>query len=140
MRSEHGFSLLETLIAMSLMLVVTASIFSLMNPAQGSFSAEPEISDMQQRLRVGADTLYKDLVMAGNGVSQGALNGSLMFFFAPVMPFRQGSTQDDPPGTFRTDTLTMMYVPPTFAQTTMDPHRPSLTSSEIACLPWPACP
>jgi Prokaryotic N-terminal methylation motif len=140
MQREHGFSLLETLIAMSLMLVVTAGIFSLMNPAQGNFSAEPEISDMQQRLRVGADTLYKDLVMAGNGVYQGGLNGSLMFFFAPVMPFRQGSTQDDPPGTFRTDTITLMYVPPTFAQTTMDPHGPSLNSSEIAVMPEPGCP
>jgi prepilin-type N-terminal cleavage/methylation domain-containing protein len=140
MRREHGFSLLETLIAMSLMLIVTASIFSLMNPAQGNFSAEPEISDMQQRLRVGADTLYKDLVMAGNGVYQGGMNGSLMFFFAPVMPFRQGSTQDDPPGTFRTDTITLMYVPPTFAQTTMDPHGPSLNSSEIAVMPEPGCP
>src|SRR5438105_11434702 len=140
MRREHGFSLLEVLIAMSLMLVVTASIFSLMNPSQGTFAAQPEVSDMQQRLRVGADTLYKDLVMAGNGAYQGALNGSLLFFFAPVMPFRQGTVNDDPPGTFKTDTITLMYVPPTFAQTSLSTQGPSLNSSEVGVNPEPGCP
>ena len=140
MQREHGFSLIETLIAMSLMLVVTAGIFSLMNPAQGNFSAEPEIADMQQRLRVGADALYKDLVMAGNGVYQGAMHGSLLYFFAPVMPFRQGSLNDDPPGTFRTDVITMMYVPPTFAQTSLATHGPSLNSAEIGVNAEPGCP
>jgi len=140
MRSEHGFSLLETLIAMSLMLVVTASIFSLMNPAQGNFSAEPEISDMQQRLRVGADSLYKDLVMAGNGAYQGGYPGSLLYFFAPVMPFRQGTVNDDPPGTFRTDTITLVYVPPTFVQTTLATHGPSQGSAEVGVNPEYGCP
>ena len=140
MRREHGFSLLETLIAMSLMLVVTASVFSLMNPAQGSFSAQPEVSDMQQRLRVGADALYKDLVMAGNGANQGSMSGSLVYMFAPVMPFRQGSVNDDPPGTFKTDTVTLMYVPPTFAQTSLSTQGPSLNSSEVGVNPEPGCP
>src|SRR3954471_19830854 len=105
MRREHGFSLLEVLVAMTVMLTVTGAVFSLMNPAQGSFAVEPEVSDMQQRLRVGADTLYKDLVMAGNGAYQGSMSGSLMYMFAPVMPFRQGSLNDDPPGTFKSDTI-----------------------------------
>ena len=125
---------------MSLMLVVTAGIFSLMNPAQGNFSAEPEISDMQQRLRVGADQLYKDLVMAGNGAYQGSLHGSLLYFFTPVMPFRQGTVSDDPPGTFKTDTITLMYVPPTYAQTSLATHGPSLNSAEIGVNQEPGCP
>jgi len=125
---------------MSLMLVVTASIFSLMNPAQGNFSAEPEISDMQQRLRVGADTLYKDLVMAGNGAYQGGYPGSLLFFFAPVMPFRQGTVNDDPPGTFKTDTITLVYVPPTFVQTTLSTQGPAQVSAEIGVNAESGCP
>ena len=36
---------------------------------------------------------------------------ALSYFFAPVMPFRQGRLQDDPPGTFRTDAITLMYGP-----------------------------
>ena len=64
---EQGFSLLEMTVAMGLMLVVTGSVFALLNPAQGNFVAEPEVADMQQRTRVAADTLYKDLVMVGSG-------------------------------------------------------------------------
>ena len=97
MRRDHGFSLIEVLIAMTVMLSVTAAVFSLMNPAQGSFATQPEVSDMQQRLRVGTDTLYKDLVMTGNGAYQGALSGSLLYAFTPVIPFRQGTLNDDPP-------------------------------------------
>jgi prepilin-type N-terminal cleavage/methylation domain-containing protein len=140
MRREHGFSMLEMLIAMSIMLVVTGSIFSMMNPTQGSFAAQPEVSDMQQRLRVGADALYKDLVMAGNGAYQGSYSGSLLYMFAPVMPFRQGTVNDDPPGTFKTDTITLVYIPPTFAQTSLASKSPSLNSVEIGVNKEPGCP
>ena len=64
---EHGFSLIEMTVAMAVMLVVTGSIFALLNPGQGNFVAEPEVADMQQRTRLAADTLYKDLVMVGSG-------------------------------------------------------------------------
>jgi prepilin-type N-terminal cleavage/methylation domain-containing protein len=142
MRREHGFSLLELTVAMAIMLSVTASIFALMNPSSGTFQAQPEVSDMQQRLRVGADTLYKDLVMAGAGAYQGSSSGSMIFFFAPVMPFRQGTLNDDPPGTFRDDIVTIMYVPPTTAQTSLKrKNGNSLTnSSEIFVNPEPGCP
>jgi Tfp pilus assembly protein PilW len=119
MRRESGFSLLEMTMAMGLMLVVTASVFSLMNPAQGSFSTEPEVADMQQRLRVAQDTLYKDLVMAGAGAYLGKQTGSLNYFFAPVLPFRQGAVGDAPIGSYTTDTITIFYVPSTTAQTTL---------------------
>lgn len=149
MRHEHGFSLLELTIAVGLMLTVTGSIFSLMNPAQGAFSAQPEVSDMQQRLRVGTDTLYKDLVMAGGGAYQGSMGGSLGNYFAPILPRRVGSTNEDAPTVFKTDTITLIYVPPTIAQTTLAEHGPSLNSSEIGvnsnvstppAPPAPGCP
>jgi len=118
-RRQDGFSLLEAVIATGLMLMVTASVFQMMNPAQGSFAAEPEIADMQQRLRVGADTLSKDLVMAGAGAYLGTQVGSLGYYFAPVLPFRQGAVSDDAAGTFATDRITLIYVPSTTAQTTL---------------------
>ena len=61
---DGGFSLIEVVVATSLMLLVTAGLFDIMNPAQGTYTAELEIADMQQRLRVGADTLSKALLMA----------------------------------------------------------------------------
>src|SRR5712691_2547823 len=119
LRREDGFSLLEIVIATALMLLVTAGVFSMMDPAHGSFATEPEVADLQQRLRVAADTLSKDLIVAGAGAYLGTNVGSLSAFFAPVLPFRQGATSDDPPGTFAADRITLIYVPSTASQTTL---------------------
>jgi Tfp pilus assembly protein PilW len=120
LRKHHGFSVLELVIAMGVLVGITATMFSLMNPAQDTFSAQPEVSDMQQRLRVAQDTLYKELVMAGAGAYLGKQStGSLVSFFAPVLPYRQGAVGDDGIGKFKTDTLTVLHVPSTTAQTTI---------------------
>jgi hypothetical protein len=116
---EGGFSLLEIVIATGLMLIVTASVFSMMHPAQGAFSTELEAADLQQRLRVAADTLTKDLMMAGAGAYSGLRRGSLSYVFPPVLPFRRGTANDDPAGTFAVDRITVIYVPTTAAQTTL---------------------
>jgi hypothetical protein len=50
---------------------------------------ESESADMHQRLRVATDALMKDLVAASG-----------------VRPYRWGGTSSDPPGTFKTDTIT----------------------------------
>jgi hypothetical protein len=106
MSRESGFSLLELMMAMAIMMTVIGSVFSLLNPAQGAFAMEPEAADLQQRLRVAADTLYKDLIMAGAGPYLGEPNGSLLYFFPPVQPSGQ-------------DRITLIYVPATLAQTTL---------------------
>ena len=87
-RSEAGYSLIELLVASAVMLVVTGAIFGLMNPSQGMSQAAPEVSDMQQRMRVSTDALFRELVMAGAGTYQGNVTGSLINFFAPILPRR----------------------------------------------------
>ncbi len=116
---DRGFSLLEIVIAMGLMLIVTAGVFSMMHPAQGAFSTELEAAELQQRLRVAADTLTKDLMIAGAGAYSGSQAGSLSYFFQPVMPFRRGTANDDAAGTFAGDRITVIYIPTTGAQTTL---------------------
>jgi len=140
MRDESGFSLLEVLVSTSIMLVVTAGIFGVLNPSNGAYSQEPEVADMQQRVRVGSDTVYKDLVMAGAGAYNGSLSGSLAYFFAPILPYRNGSANDDPPGTFKANTITLMYVPTTTSQTTLSGNGPSQGSSEVKVNREPGCP
>jgi len=115
-RGEGGFTLTEMMISVTIMLTVTAAVFQLLNPAQGTFQAQPEVADIQQRMRVAVDSLAKDIVMAGAGSYLGAQNGALTNYFAPVMPyyFKDDTAVSD----YYDDTaITILYVPPTPAQT-----------------------
>lgn len=150
-RAEAGFSIVEMLIATVIMMVVTAATFGLMNPAQGMFAAQPEVSDMQQRLRIAVETLKKDLLMAGAGTYSGNNKlGSLGQYVATILPDREGNDTPDPPGTFKctttycsslaaSDAITIMYVPPTSAQTTLRDPMP-LNSAELKVNAQPGCP
>jgi hypothetical protein len=74
---------------------------------------------MQQRVRVGVDTIQRDLIMAGAGTYMGSAAGALTNFFAPVMPFRIGEIDSDQSKGvyYRNDAISVMYVPPSPAQT-----------------------
>ncbi len=128
-----GFTIIEMMIATFVMVAVTGAVFTVMNPAQGMYQAQPELSDMQQRMRVGVDALTKDIMMAGAGVYMGSSSGTLSNYFAPLMPYRVGDVQDDPAaGVFyRADTISMMYVPPTNAQTGVNKAMGNGNSQEI---------
>jgi len=150
-RGEAGFSIVEMLIATAIMMVVTAATFGLMNPAHGMFAAQPEVSDMQQRLRIAADTLKKDLLMAGAGTYSGNNKlGSLGQYVATILPDREGNITPDAPGTYKcttafcsslggSDTITIMYVPPTSAQTTLRDNMPQ-SSAELKVNQQAGCP
>ena len=140
-RSSAGFTILEMLIATAVMMVVVGGVFALLNPAQGVAQAQPEVADMQQRLRVGLDTLYRDLVMAGAGTYQGAASGSLLNVMAPVMPFRSGDEGSDVAAgiPFREDTISLVYVPSTPAQTTVRADMPR-NAAELKVNAVPGCP
>jgi len=138
---ERGYSLVEMLVATAVTLVITGAIFGLVNPSQGISRAQPEASDVQQRMRVAVETLYKDLVMAGAGPYQGATSGSLTNFFAPVLPYRVGRVNSDPANNvfYRPDAITLVYVPNTSSQTTIRDPMPN-ESAEIKVNAQPNCP
>jgi pilin/secretion family protein with methylation motif len=142
-RNERGFSLTEVLISTCIMLVVTSAIFSLTNPAQGSAQVQPEVSDLQQRMRIGSEVLFKELVMAGAGPYQGAVTGSLINFFAPILPRRTGSQSPDPAqgaGSFRSDAITLSYVPNTASQSAIWPDPMPNVSAELKLRAQSNCP
>jgi len=114
-----GFSLIELLIATALTTAVLAGVFAMLHPARGAFQSAVEVADMQQRLRVAVDTLTRDLAMAGSGAYAAGRIGPLVHVLAPVLPFRWGQSGADPVGTVRTDTITLISVPSTAAQTTL---------------------
>jgi type II secretory pathway pseudopilin PulG len=138
LRSERGYTLVEMLVSTAIMVGVTGAIFSLMNPAQGSAQAQPEVADQQQRMRVAQETLFKELMMAGAGPYMGTQNGSLLNFFAPILP-RRGGASPDARNIFRADAITLTYIPNTSSQTTIrDPMPPQAVPIKVEA--QPGCP
>jgi hypothetical protein len=116
---EAGFTLVEALVATAIIVSVTAAVLSTLDPARGISRTQPELADMQQRFRIGIDALTRDLVNAGAGAYSGAGAGSLVGFFAPILPFRRGldSALDGGVGVVTRDAITILYVPSTASQT-----------------------
>lgn len=140
-RKDAGFTLVEMLIAMAVMLLILAGVFQAFNPAQGSFRTQPEVADLQQRLRVGNERLYNGMVVAGAGIYSGQALGTLGQFFAPVLPYLVGSLHNDPAAGvyFRTDAITIFHVPTTASQCTIRDRMPQ-PSSEVKVNAEPGCP
>jgi prepilin-type N-terminal cleavage/methylation domain-containing protein len=97
----RGFSLVELIVSMAIMLVVTSGMFVLVHSARAVFELDLERADMQQRGRVSMDALFRDLVMAGGGRQ-----------VPSVAPFRRGNTNPDSPGSVFADRMSVRYVPP----------------------------
>src|SRR5687768_10346230 len=105
------------LVSSAIMLVITGAIFGLVSPSQGTGQAQPEQSDLQQRMRIGGDILFKELIMAGAGPYFGDRTGSLLNFFAPVMPRRTGRTNGQARNVVEDHVITLAYVPNSYSQT-----------------------
>ena len=138
---ESGFTIVETLIASAITLTLVGAVLALLSPAEGTFRAQPEVSDMQQRVRVSAEALMADLLVAGAGIDVGTASGPLIRYFAPVLPYRIGDLSAGPAAGvyFRQDAITLTWVPPTMAQTTL---REAITADarQITVNTQPNCP
>jgi len=139
MRKEDGFTLIEMLLATTITVVIVGGIFAVTNPAQSVFAAQPELTDMHQRLRIAVDELQKDLLMSGNGGYAGASRGSLFRYLAPLLPYRIGDVSPDAPGSYHRDRLTVMYVPETAAQTRIGSPIDQ-TLAVVNIIQGPGCP
>lgn len=69
--NQNGFSLVELLIAMSILAVITAAIFSLYNNQYRVTHIESDVVDVQQNLKTALDSFTRDARMAGFMVTGG---------------------------------------------------------------------
>jgi type II secretory pathway pseudopilin PulG len=67
--SEQGFSLVEVLIAIVVMMVVTGAIFGLMRDSMKTSHAALEMTDAQESARTGHEYITRDLVNTGDGLN-----------------------------------------------------------------------
>lgn len=121
-RGSLGFTLAEMLVAMALTLTVVSAVVALAAQTDRLARAQPRVMDAQQRARVVAEALGRDLRLAGAGIDRGSmagLTGPLHHAFAAVWPRRVGRLRADSAATARADVLTLLYVPDTIVQTSL---------------------
>ena len=109
--NDRGFSLVELLVALTIVLVVFASVCDILSPAHATALVQAEMQDMQQRARVLTDRMTRDLRLAGAGLGSGTRRGSLEQHFAPVLPALCCGPSADPAGSAFRDRLTAVYEP-----------------------------
>src|SRR5262249_28567137 len=88
---DDGFSIVELTVALALTLTVAAAVGAMAGSSRDAFAAQPERTDLQQRLRVGVDALVRDLTGAGAGSPVGGVRGPLVDALPPVVPRRLGA-------------------------------------------------
>src|SRR5258707_235382 len=70
---DDGFSLIEVMIATTIMLVVTAATLTTFKNAMDINDTASQLADANQNLRAGTNQLVRDLMMAGRIIADGAV-------------------------------------------------------------------
>ena len=73
MKRQSGFTLIETLVAMTLMLIVVAAVMGALNDATHATEMVSLMADTQENLRAGMNYMVRDLQQAGNGIPQAGI-------------------------------------------------------------------
>ena len=107
---EAGFSLIEMLVATAILASAFVVLFQLAANGQRVARAQPDAADLRQRLRVAADMIQRDLLMAGAGLVHGADAGPLVNYLPAVLPMRTGARKADPELSFFDDRVSILYV------------------------------
>ncbi len=149
LRSHHacmrGFGLLELLIATAIGCVLLGVLLQFAVSAQTSAGVQSEIADLHQRLRVAMDAMRHDITLAGAGPTRGPGRGPLTRAFPPIMAARIGAAGADPELSYRSDRVSVLYIPDDAAQTKLagdmtSPASPVAIDGTLpGCRPASAC-
>src|SRR5271155_3864968 len=74
MKRENGFSLIELMVAMSILIVVVAGVTAVIMQAQQVTNGIALEADLQQNLRAGMHFIVRDLMQAGEGIPQAGIS------------------------------------------------------------------
>ncbi len=73
MKRQAGFSLIELLVAMTIALIIMATVLSAFSDTMHTNEAVTLMADMHQNLRAGTNLVIRDLIQAGTGVPTGGI-------------------------------------------------------------------
>src|SRR5467141_4678753 len=66
--NQEGFTVVEMMIAVTVMIIVSAGVFSLMKSSMTIATANYELTDAQENLRTAQEYINRDLMNAGDGL------------------------------------------------------------------------
>jgi type IV pilus assembly protein PilW len=96
---EHGFTMVELLVAMTMAAVVMAAVYTLYKTQQDSYIAQDQVVEMQQNVRASFYQIARDLRMAGFNPQRAPNVGG----FVTQLP-------DDGGGTTTTDSTNIAFT------------------------------
>jgi prepilin-type N-terminal cleavage/methylation domain-containing protein len=110
MRSQAGFSLVEMLVATAIFAAALALMLGFIAAGGRAGRSYPDRADVNQRVRVAAAMLERDLLVAGAGVGHGSPR-SLADYLPPIRPARDGAEAPDPDVSAFQDRISILQVP-----------------------------
>lgn len=135
MKREAGFTLIEIMVATSIMIVILAATVGALNDAVKATQAVTLMADTQENLRASMNYVVRDLSQAGEGIPQGGIPITANTVTWPgtggdfpatwtVIPaispgYRLGPTTST--NNVASDTLTVVYADTTLEDTTFTP-------------------
>ena len=135
----RGFTFVELLVALAILLTVLGGVLYLSDYGQRLSRAQPEAADLQQRVRVVADMLQRDLMMAGAAPLHGRA-GALTNYFAPIVPARTGARSPDTELSWFPDRISIVYVPDGGWQVGLSADMPDAAADLPLAALTPGCP
>lgn len=109
-RGADGFSLVEALVALAIIMAAAGVLFHFAAAAQRLARSQPDAADVNQRMRVAAGMIARDLMDAGAGDAQGDL-GPLVNYLPPIVPARTGALAPDGELTAFDDRISIVFAP-----------------------------
>ena len=109
-QESNGFTLVEALIAVAIFMSAAGVLFHFAATSQRLAKAHPDAADVNQRLRVAAAMITRDLLDAGAGDAHGRL-GPLASYLPPIVPARTGALAPDGELTAADDRISIVFVP-----------------------------
>jgi hypothetical protein len=111
-------SVAEVLVTMGVTAGIGSAALALVNVARIVAVTQPEVADVQQRLRVGIETIASEVAAAGAGLDRTSMAGPLGHVLPPVAPYRRGQVRDDARSGvwFRPDVVSTLSVASAHAQ------------------------
>ncbi|MBL8204277.1 MAG: hypothetical protein JNM09_08605 [Blastocatellia bacterium] len=123
--NERGFSILEMLVAMSITVGLTGTLFYFFKKAQDTFVVDGARTDLNQNFRAALDLMARDIQAAGAGIPM---------FLGPIASKDGGGTNTNP-SLNPTDSILLLYgnsnVSPVTVKASTSYPAPTSSSSTI---------